>query len=86
MVHRNIKLEVSRACEISLLKAEIIVSGIETFCKLRHQSSDSNGSFRKKQKREKKVKEGWEEGRKAGMDSRKEQNSYIILNLDWRRQ
>ena len=33
----------------------------------------------------KKVKEGWEEGRKAGMESRKEQNSYIIVNLDWRR-
>ena len=32
-------------------------------------------TFRKKQKREKKVKEGWEEGRKARMDSRKEQNS-----------
>ena len=43
-------------------------------------------TFRKKQKREKKVKEGWEEGRKAGMESRKGQNSYIIVNLHWRRQ
>ena len=42
--------------------------------------------FRKKQRKGKKVKEGWEEGRKAGMESRKEQNSYIIVNLDWRRE
>ena len=49
LVHRNIiKLEVSRVCEISLLKAEIIVSGTENFCKLRHQSSNSNGSWNPK--------------------------------------